>query len=73
MDPLAGAPLMYDGYTKSPVHRPEILILPFKANAASRHHIPKQRQRVTNSAAYDATLRQRGSLTVWFTEAVIAA
>ena len=42
-------------------------------NAARRHHIPKQRHRVTNWAAYDAALRQRGSLTVWFTEAAIAA
>jgi hypothetical protein len=47
--------------------------LPFKANAARRHHIPKQRHRVTNWAAYDAALRQRGSLTVWFTEEAIAA
>ena len=28
---------------------------------------------MTNSGAYDAALRQRGSLTVWFTEAAIAA
>lgn len=27
----------------------------------------------TNAAAYDAAVRQRGSLTVWFTEEVIAA
>ncbi len=47
--------------------------MPFKANAARRHRIPKQRHRVTNWAAYDAALRQRGSLTVWFTEAAIAA
>jgi hypothetical protein len=47
--------------------------LPFKANAERRHHIPKQRHRVTNSAAYDAALRLRGSLTVWFTDAAIAA
>ncbi len=47
--------------------------MPFKANAKRRHHIPKQRHRVTNSAAYDAALRQRGSLTVWFTGAAIAA
>jgi hypothetical protein len=47
--------------------------VPFKANAARRHHIPKQRHKVTNWAAYDATLRQRGSLTVWFTEEAIAA
>ena len=45
----------------------------FKANAGRRHHIPKQRHRVQNSAEYDAALRQRGSLTVWFTGAAIAA
>src|SRR3954468_3604517 len=47
--------------------------MPFKAKAACRRHIPKQRHRVTNWAAYDAALRQRGSLTVWFTDAAIAA
>src|SRR5215210_3145611 len=47
--------------------------MPFKANADRRYHIPKQRRRVTNWAEYDAALRQRGSLTVWFTEAAIAA
>ena len=47
--------------------------MPFKANSARRHHVPKQRHRVTNSAAYDAALRQRGSLTVWFTDTAIAA
>src|SRR5438067_1573659 len=34
---------------------------------------PRQRHKVTNWAEYDAALRQRGSLTVWFTEAAIAA
>ena len=47
--------------------------MPFKANAARRHHIPKQRRRVTNWPEYDAALRGRGSLTVWFTEEAIAA
>ena len=47
--------------------------MPFEANAARRHHIPKQRHRVTNWAEYDAALRQRGSLTVWFTDAAVAA
>jgi hypothetical protein len=41
--------------------------MPFKANWDRRHHIPEQRRRVTNWAAYDAGLRARGSLTVWFT------
>jgi Transposase DDE domain len=47
--------------------------VPFIANAAGRHHIPRQRHRVTNCQEYDAALRQRGSLTVWFTEEAIAA
>src|SRR3954454_6228941 len=47
--------------------------VPFKAKAACRRHIAKQRHRVTNWAAYDAGLRARGSLTVWFTPEAIAA
>src|SRR4051794_38492901 len=45
--------------------------MPFKANRERRHHIPKQRQMVTNWAEYDAGLRARGSLTVWFTAEAI--
>src|SRR4051812_50131801 len=41
--------------------------LPFKLNQDRRHHIPKQKHKVTNGREYDASLRQRGSLTVWFT------
>ncbi len=48
-------------------------VVPFKNLADRRHHIAKQRHRVTNWTAYDAGLRGRGSLTVWFTEAAIAA
>src|SRR5689334_10298777 len=47
--------------------------MPFKANADRRHRIPRQRHRVTNWADYDAALRARGSLTVWFTTEAIAA
>src|SRR4051812_24342483 len=47
--------------------------MPFKANRDRRHRIPKQRHRVTNWAEYDAALRARGSLTVWFTPEAIAA
>ncbi len=47
--------------------------MPFKTNAARRHHIPRQRHRVTNWSEYDTALRQRGSLTVWFSEEAIAA
>jgi len=45
--------------------------LPFKLNQDRRHHITRQKHRVTNSAAYEASLRQRGSLTVWFTDEAI--
>ena len=47
--------------------------MPFKLNQAGRHHIPRQKHKVTNWPAYDASLRQRGSLTVWVTDAAIAA
>ena len=47
--------------------------MPFKLNQDRRHHIPRQKHRVTNSAAYNAALRQRGSLTVWFTDDAIEA
>jgi hypothetical protein len=45
----------------------------FKASAERRRHIPKQRFQATNWAEYDAALCGRDSLTVWFTEAAIAA
>src|SRR5215207_2406269 len=47
--------------------------LPFKLNQDRRHHIPKQKHKVANSAEYDAALRQRGSLTVWFTDEAVEA
>lgn len=46
--------------------------MPFRANADRRHRIPKQRHRATNWAEYDAALRARGSLTVWFSDEAIA-
>src|SRR3954468_9899917 len=47
--------------------------LPFKLNQAGRHHIPRQKRKVPNWPAYDASLRQRGSLTVWVTDEAIRA
>ena len=47
--------------------------MPFKAKAACRRYVPKQQHQVTNWAEYDAALRARGSLTVWFTPEAIAA
>jgi hypothetical protein len=46
-------------------------ILPFKLNQDRRHHIPKQTRNVQNWREYDASLRQRGSLTVWFSDEAI--
>ncbi len=56
-------------------------ILPFKLNQDYRRHIPKQKHQVMNSLGallrswreYDASLRQRGSLTVWFTDDAVEA
>ena len=45
--------------------------MPFKLNQDRRHHIPKQKHKVINWRAYDASLRQRGSLTVWFTDEAV--
>src|SRR6201989_2110314 len=47
--------------------------LPFKLNQDRRRHIPRQQRKVTNWPAYEAGLRQRGSLTVWFSDDAIAA
>ena len=47
--------------------------MPHKYNAARRHHIARPKRRVTNWSAYNEALRQRGSLTVWFTDEAIAA
>ena len=41
--------------------------MPFKLNRNRRHHIPRQRRKVVNWRDYDAGLRRRGNLTVWFT------
>src|SRR5690349_20446890 len=48
-------------------------IVPFKLNQDCRHQISRQRRKVTNWPAYDASLRQRGSLTVWFTAEAVEA
>jgi hypothetical protein len=48
-----------------PIHLPGTFALPFKYHADHRHRVPKARYRITNWAEYDASLRQRGSLTIW--------
>ena len=47
--------------------------MPHKYNADRRHRIPRARYKVTNWQAYEAGLRQRGSLTIWFSEEAVAA
>src|SRR3954471_20947084 len=46
-------------------------IVPYKLNQNCRRHIPRQQRKVTNLPADDASLRRRGSLTVWFTDEAI--
>jgi hypothetical protein len=47
--------------------------VPFKLNHDRRHHISRQQHKVTNWPAYEAGLRQRVSLTMWFTDDAVAA
>src|ERR1700709_2246205 len=47
--------------------------VPFKLTQDGPRHIPRQRHKVANWPAYEASLRQRGSLTLWFTDEAIAA
>jgi Transposase DDE domain len=46
--------------------------MPFKLHSKGRRHIPRLRHRVTNWREYDASLRNRGSLIIWFAPAAIA-
>ena len=45
--------------------------MPHKHNADRRHHIPKMSFKVQNWLAYEAGLRQRGSLTLWIEDAAL--
>src|SRR4029077_2587547 len=47
--------------------------MPYKFNESHRRKIPTARYRVSNWPEYDASLVQRGSITVWFTEEAVAA
>lgn len=46
--------------------------MPFKHNLSRRHKYPKARYKVTNWTAYNEALRNRGDVTIWFTEDAIA-
>ena len=52
--------------------RPWGAVAPFKLHRNGQHHIPRQKHRVTNWRDYEASLRNRGSPTIWFTEEAIA-
>src|SRR3954468_5267457 len=71
-DRLAGVEEL-SGVGERPLSCPWMPIVPFKLNQDRRHHIPRQQRRVTNWPAYDVSLRQRGSLTVWFTDEAVGA
>jgi hypothetical protein len=45
--------------------------MPDKHNADRRHHIPKMSFKVQNWSAYEAGLRERGSLTWWIEDATL--
>ena len=46
--------------------------MPYKHNENRRHKIKKSRYKVMNWHDYNNGLRQRGDVTIWFTEAAIA-
>jgi hypothetical protein len=48
-------------------------LVPFKPNQHCHRHIPRERHKMANRPPNEASLRQRASLTVWFTEKAIAA
>ena len=52
---------------------PDFAVMPHKYNAARRHHIARPKRRVTNWSEYNEALRQRGSLTMKFTDAAVDA
>ena len=47
--------------------------MPYKANEARRHRIPRARYRVTNWPEYDRALQRRGSLAVWVAPGALVA
>jgi hypothetical protein len=47
--------------------------MPYKHNESRRHKIENARYKVTNWPEYNKALRQRGDITIWFTEEALAA
>jgi hypothetical protein len=68
--PLCGAPATTPWHYDAVEERPSTSSC--ELHSKGRRHIPRQRHRVTNWREYDASLRNRGSLTIWFTPEAIA-
>ncbi len=47
--------------------------MPYKYSDDRRHKLDKPSYKVTNWPEYDKALKNRGSLTIWFTEEAIEA
>src|ERR1700676_4077228 len=47
--------------------------MPYKHNQSRRHQVEKAHYKVTNWPEYNKALRQRGDITIWFTEEALAA
>ena len=47
--------------------------MPYKLKESVRHKFSKASYRLKNWSAYNASLKARGSLTIWFSEEAIAA
>jgi hypothetical protein len=45
--------------------------VPYKHNESRRHKFSKPKYKVTNWPEYNAALRRRGDITIWFTEEAI--
>jgi hypothetical protein len=66
MDPVLVAGGRVATHTGRPIHVPGTIGLAVQIPCRTPHHFPKFRYWVTNWAEYDASLKRRGSLTVWF-------
>jgi hypothetical protein len=73
MDPVLVAGEQAGTHIGKPILLPGTVALPFNTLLNTAIASPKARYRVTNWSEYDASLRQRGSLTVWFTDEAIRA
>ncbi len=65
---MEGTVLTWEGYLPPELR---VFTMPFKLNQ-DRRPPPRQKHKVANWPAYEAGLRQRGSVTVWLTEAIAA-